>query len=298
MTTAPVGKHRYWCFTWNNYPEDLSAFISWCEERTFIFGYEVAPETGTPHLQGWVDVGGGVTYQQLRAKWLIYWEPAVASAQSNWDYCSKGGNFVTSHPDGFVKKQGARNDIAKARNIITNGGKMQDVIMQATSMQSIRFAEIALKYLEPVRNWPCEVYWLHGPSGSGKSSKALELAPNAWWAGANHRWFDGYDAHADVVIDELREANWPFDLLLRLLDSKPMRVECKGGSRQWLAKRVIITTLRPPTETYRSTKEPMAQLLRRISSILEFPAREVGVIRASASAAADPDIVTELLELW
>ena len=41
-----------------------------------------------------------------------------------------------------------------------------------------------------------------------------------------------------------------FDYLLRLLDRYPMRVEGKGTSRQMLSKKIIITSIFSPEETY------------------------------------------------
>lgn len=53
--TRPAGAER-WLFTWPNYPED------WVEQLEPVFegckwigGYEIAPTTGTPHIQGYVE---------------------------------------------------------------------------------------------------------------------------------------------------------------------------------------------------------------------------------------------------
>jgi len=292
------GKHRQWVFTYNNYPEDLAAFDAWLGKYTFVYGFEEAPTTGTRHLQGYVELAGGTTLKQLRDKFEIFWEPAKGSRQSNWDYCTKGGKFVTSHPDGFPeKKQGSRSDIKEVRDIIISGGGMKDVMTATHSYQAAKFGELLLKYVEPARNWIPEVTWIHGPSGSGKTTKAHELVPNAWWSGATGKWFDGYDAHEEVVIDDLRACDWPFVFLLRLLDSKPLRVECKGGSRQFLAKKIVVTTLFPPDETYRAACEPIEQLTRRITTFIDLaPAQKSGVIRTGPSGPVDPDFLATLLQ--
>ena len=60
-----------------------------------------------------------------------------------------------------------------------------------------------------------------------------------------------------------------FHELLNLLDRYPYRVECKGGSRQFTSKTIVITTPLSPEETWENrTSEDLGQLLRRIDNIL------------------------------
>jgi len=46
------------------------------------------------------------------------------------------------------------------------------------------------------------------------------------------KWWDGYDKHESIVIDDFRASNIEFNHLLKLLDRYPMRIETKGGYRQ------------------------------------------------------------------
>jgi len=48
----PNAKARGWLFTWNNYPDTYRAALDELECRYVCAGEEVAPTTGTPHLQG------------------------------------------------------------------------------------------------------------------------------------------------------------------------------------------------------------------------------------------------------
>lgn len=52
---------------------------------------------------------------------------------------------------------------------------MRDVVLQATSYQSVKMAEQILKYHEVKRNWKPIVRWFWGPSGTGKSHIAHEM---------------------------------------------------------------------------------------------------------------------------
>ena len=146
---------------------------------------------------------------------------------------------------------------------------MRDIVPVAKSVQTVRMAEIHLKYFETKRNWKPEVIWCYGPTGSGKSKYAHETAEDAFVALETGQWWEGYDQHEDVIIDDMRKDFVKFHTLLKLLDRYPFVIECKGGSRQFLAKRIFITTPLHPLELY-DTREDVKQLTRRIDKCLKF----------------------------
>jgi len=82
-------------------------------------------------------------------------------------------------------------------------------------------------------------------------------------------WWEGYDAHEEVIIDDMRKDFLKFHHLLKLFDRYPYRVQFKGGSRQFLAKTIIVTTCYSPEEMF-NNREDIQQLLRRINTIKQF----------------------------
>lgn len=51
-------KARRWCFTWNNYTAETVTRLSGQDNVDcdyLVFGFELAPSSGTPHLQGYVE---------------------------------------------------------------------------------------------------------------------------------------------------------------------------------------------------------------------------------------------------
>jgi adenylate kinase family enzyme len=136
-------------------------------------------------------------------------------------------------------------------------------------------AEIWLKYHEAPRNWKPHVVWISGASGIGKSKLAYEMAgeENTYTCMKTGRWFEGYDAHETVIIDDIRKDFMKFAEFLQLIDRYTFRVECKGGSRQFLAKKIIITSIYPP-EMLWSTREDIYQLTRRIDEQITFQGAE------------------------
>ena len=122
----------------------------------------------------------------------------------------------------------------------------------------------------------------HGPSGSGKTRSANEEMPNAYTKTGPQKWWDGYDGHEDVIMDDLRSSHIEFTELLMILDRYEKRIECKGGSRQLRAKRIIVTSIFSPEEMYKGMQErathhePMEQLLRRIDVTQKFGSEVAG----------------------
>lgn len=76
-----------------------------------------------------------------------------------------------------------------------------------------------------------KVYVFWGPTGTGKSRRAWdEAGPDAYPKDPRSKFWDGYNGHSNVVLDEFRGA---IDVshLLRWFDRYPVLVEVKGSSR-------------------------------------------------------------------
>lgn len=137
----------------------------------------------------------------------------------------------------------------------------------------------------PNRNmfWKRNVFWLYGPTGSGKTRTAFEVLiekygmSNVWMStGELTSFFNAYNGQQGVLLDDIRPGFIKFALLLRLLDGYPADVNIKGRYCAWRARTIFITAPTPPTEMYvnRETGQEwdhLDQLLRRIDRIVEFP---------------------------
>lgn len=86
-----------WTFTLDNYEDIHVAMLKALEVKYLVFGFEVAPTTGTPHLQGFMNLFKEKTMSALK-KFIgidkIHLEIARKDALANKDYCTKDGNFV------------------------------------------------------------------------------------------------------------------------------------------------------------------------------------------------------------
>lgn len=261
-----MSRNRNWCFTINNYTADE---IEACKQLkyTYIIIGDEKGENGTPHLQGYVEFADAHSMSAIKKTLSrAHLEISKGNAEHNKAYCSKE---KTLFEDGKPKRQGKRNDIQRVRDDLSDGANMRSIVSTATSLQSIRIAEIYLTYNEPKRNWKPIVKWYWGPTGTGKTFTAYKELEDVYTAGDTAKWWQGYDGHENVIIDDFRSSFIRFNELLKLLDAYPYLVEVKGGSRQFLARNIIITSPFPPTEVY-NTSEEVEQLIRRIDEIREF----------------------------
>lgn len=263
---------RNYCFTFNNYPDCLESFnAKLAEYCTYsIYGKEVG-ESGTPHLQGYFQLKKKERLTGVAKKFPgCHFAVAKGGYEANVDYCSKEGQVFTH---GVPATVGQRAGLSEAVVFVTQKRKISDV--------ASAFPEVFVKYhrglealssaIATTRNFKTEVYWFYGATGTGKSRRFADTEPDGYWKPATNKWWNGYDGHDAVIIDDYRRDFCTFAELLRLFDRYPMSVETKGGTRPFLAKRLYITSPKSPQDTWEGrTEEDLAQLLRRIEHIELF----------------------------
>lgn len=266
---ALTQRSRNYTFTLNNYTDSNVQTILAMECKYIIVGYEIAPTTGTPHLQGYIMYNNARSFNSVIKDFPnAHIEIARGTPTQNFEYCSKSGKYEErgQRPRG----KGSRSDIEQVKTLVKEGSNMREILEVTTSYQSIRYAETLLKYYEKGRDWEPEVIWCYGPTGSGKSRWCVEQCGDDYYISMNKlKWWEGYDSHTNVIIDEFRGDYCTYHELLRILDRYPYRIEVKGGSRQLLAKRIFITSCYHPSMVYK-THEDVGQLLRRISQTIRF----------------------------
>lgn len=211
-------------------------------------------------------------------------------------YCMKEGRYFYEHGD--RGNQGKRNDLSSTRELLLETGKMRDIVRSTENFQSIRTCEKYLSYLEKKRNWKPFVIWLYGPTASGKSRLARKISDpdDLWESGATLTWFDGYDAHKDMLIDDFRGSHCSYSMLLRILDRYPMNLPVKGGFRQILSKKIIITSDRHPAECYSGDVGEIDQLLRRIDIVRKCVKNGTDVLEQKSGVILYPDFLHQIEE--
>lgn len=272
---------RNLCFTLNNYDDAVCETLLHDERFKYIcYAKEVAPTTGTPHLQGYAELEKRGLASAVARWYNWHIESRKGNQKQAIDYCKgltedKGNTLNPTFVErGEPAQQGSRSDLAGARALVQSGKGLRAVLMETESYQAIRGAAIMLQYFETPREWETKVMWFYGPPGSGKSRQAKELSKekDCYWKADATKWFDGYDGHELVVFDDFRDNWFPLSDLLTILDRYECRREVKGGYRQFKPRAMIITSVFRPEELYTHARgEPTAQIMRRIHAIYRFP---------------------------
>jgi len=267
-------RYRAWCITINNYNDAHFQQLTAIKTKYLVYGLEVG-ESGTPHIQAYMELPSARTLSALKKRLPgAHLEPRVGTPEQAANYCKKDGEFTEI---GEISQQGKRNDILDVCTSIKEGKSFEEILDTATSYQSLQIAKIAMPYKEPVRDWVPNVYWYWGPPGTGKSHAAFHSHPESRihkQAGST-KWWQGYDRHDVVIIDDLRQRHIDFVRLLELLDRYPTTVENKGGSRQFVPHHIYITAPYTPQSMFSDEGENIDQLIRRITEIVHFDKKYV-----------------------
>jgi len=266
------GRHRGWVFTINNHTSDDVEMVKAIVARStyVIAGLEVG-EQGTPHIQGYAYYANARSFAAMKkALPRANLQPAKGTGAQNKTYCSKDGNILVE--DGIMPTQGKRVDLDEVYASLREGANMRSILDSDVNLQCIQVAQKYLSYHEAERDWQPEVRWFHGPPGAGKTRAALEwLGDDTYTCNrTTSKFWDGYDAHQGVLIDDFRTEWCKFVELLGITDRYAYRVEVKGGARQLLARKIAITSPYSPEEAFTASPENLDQILRRISEIHEF----------------------------
>lgn len=257
------------CFTLNNYSDaEVDALYEWQKVAcTYcVYGYECGIG-GTHHLQGYAELKTRTRLSTLKKQLpRAHLEERRGTQKQAVDYCIKDGMYDEY---GILRIQGARNDLDKCRLMAAESG--MKAVTASCNLQQIRVAEKYLTYNEESRDWKPQVTWIWGKTGTGKSKAARDcVSDDVYTKNTGTKWWDGYDAHHDCIIDDFRPSWWDLTYFLALLDRYEFQVEVKGGMRQFRAHNIIVTSAFAPEDCYKGTGECIQQLLRRVDRVIHL----------------------------
>jgi len=267
--------------TWNNYSAgDIPKFRGWCESRTkySVVGEEVGAE-GTPHLQGFHQTSGGLSFAAFKKQFPAVSVKRVTVDNGCSEYCSKDDKVCISTGEYQEKTPGRRTDLEAVAKLAQDGKSLAEIAKEAPTAVLQYPAGLArlcaLNERPRDRSIPKRCICLWGPTGTGKTRRvwdrcdALEVVPYLWENGMP-TWWDGYSGQKHVIMDEFR-SQLPMSYVLRLMDRYAMRVQYKGGSCQFVADYLYFTSSKHPRDWYSdSDQDKIDQLLRRFDAIYEI----------------------------
>ena len=276
----PVGKN--WCFTINNpTPADLASFPLTNEDVKYATYGKEEGEDGTPHLQGYLQLVKPRRYTFVKAL-LPRGHHEVQKSKSNVsarDYCYKQdthpfqqGSFTPSANDS--RKGGS--SVEKSRSCyesIRRGDNVQSIIDSQPEL--VGFIHQVAKYA-PSRRGIAKVLYLHGTTGSGKTTSTLKvvqkLGLSYFKKMPSTHWFDGYTGQQVLVLEEFQSC-FTCTKFLSMCDPSPPQLEIKGGSMPNRATHFIICSNSGPYDQYLEvqSKRPrsFAAFLRRLTHVFD-----------------------------
>jgi len=144
--------------------------------------------------------------------------------------------------------------------------------------------EVAAKYprflhdyknaLTPERRWKTYIHVLIGKTGTGKTRAVFDVHPMVWTKPPGG-WYDGYEGQEYILIDDFDGKDIEFRFILQLLDRYPLQVPVKCSFRNWVPKKIFITSNLEIKDWYhRDNEELLEPLLRRVSHTWHFPAEK------------------------
>lgn len=286
-----MSQSKNWVFTLNNYTADeMSELEVTRPEVSYIVFAEEVGESGTPHLQGYVEFTKNMRMagiKKLLVNPRLWLAVRLGTQEDAIAYCKKTGEKIYERgtPSATRAKKApkeAKNKLLSMLPLLKSEG-LQALSNDANcNMHMLKHAQIWLGINGSPRKLttPLEVSWFWGETGTGKTYTAYMYSMNKYnevpyIKTGNSKFFDGYNNQKVAIFDDLREKDMEFNYLLKLLDIYPMRVEIKGSTIQWKPEHIFITSPMCPRETftqnsYNGCKDSIEQLLRRIHVIKEF----------------------------
>lgn len=243
-----MSRHRGFTFTINNWTEDDINNVNTLDCKYIVYGREICPTTGTPHLQGYVYFANAKTFNAVRKLIRGHIIIAKGTAEQNYDYCSKEGRYVERGDRPLsdkAKGEAERVRWAEARRSAMEG-RFCDIPDDLYTRYQNSYKRMRKEDLIPPEDLDTSDYygiWIWGPPGTGKSHMARNQFQPLYLKDIN-KWWDGYDGQDNVLIDEFSpdDSRYLTGYMKKWVDKWKFSAECKGGRNVIRPKMIIVTS--------------------------------------------------------
>jgi len=266
-----MSRNRNFVFTYNNYPDTLLVDNVVC--KYIAYSKEVAPTTGTPHLQGYISFANAKTVNSVRT--LLpgcHVEAMRGTLAQNDAYCSKAASMVERGDKPLTNDDRGRAEKERWDNArrLAKEGNLDDIDPDIFIRCYNTLKAIGKDY--QVKPPPSDVkcFWIHGPTGTGKSHAVETTFPDCYKKSMDDlKWFDGYNGEDVVYLEDIDkyQVKWG-GLLKRLADRWPMQASIKG-SMKYIRPGVVIVTSNYQIEEIWTDSATVDPLLRRFVQVLK-----------------------------
>jgi len=195
-----MSKSRAYVFTINNYTVAEYERVCALECEFLCVGEEVAPTTGTPHLQGVIRFKSPRSFNAVR-KLLSGHVEVCKDLGSAVRYCQKEGKFFEK---GSWQKNGGDSQQERAqKNKRLREESLESLVMDGVinikEVPQLKKARVILdQEKSPLTVDDVRGVWIWGPPGTGKTHEAREY-PDIYLK-AQNKWFDGYTGQEQLFL--------------------------------------------------------------------------------------------------
>lgn len=209
------------------------------------FGRELA-ESGTPHLQGYARARFPSSHSWFRDRLPgCHVEFAKGTFEQAIAYCEKDGSFVEfgERPANAKKKGELAKEAFERTRDLAKRGCLDEVEPEHFIKYYRTLTAIKKDYMaKPSDESDVTGVWYYGLAGAGKSRKARDDYPAAYFKMAN-KWWDGYQNEEYVILDDLDPKHECLAHHLKIWsDRYSFIAECKGGAIHIRPKKIIVTS--------------------------------------------------------
>lgn len=242
-----MSRNRNFCFTWNNYDEDSKIFLSTLACKYVAYSEEVAPSTGTKHLQGYISFKQPKSIQQARLVLQgCHVETMLGSIAQNEEYCSKAGILIEHGEKPISNDNKGRAEKLRWQNArsLAKEGKLDDIDADIFIRCYSTLKRIKSDYASKPEPIDPICIWIYGTTGTGKSHAVETRFPNCYKKCMDDlKWFDGYAGEEAVYLEDIDkyQVKWG-GVLKRLADRWPMQASVKGSMAYIRPKYVLVTS--------------------------------------------------------
>jgi len=301
--------YRRWMFTINNYTnqDEIEAQNLLC--TYLMYGREIAPTTGTPHMQGFVVFANTRRFSAVSRLFggRAHWDAARGTNQEAFDYCSKDGDIVEY---GTMPMRGRSTAYSACCQEVLGGVQPND-IARTNPEVFVRYGrglrDLCNAVSTPYEHTDVRGIWIVGRPGTGKSRYARDTYKDSLYLKQQNKWFDNYNGEETILLDDFDKAG---DCLGHHLKIWTDRYACTGetkGSQVCLKHhRFVVTTNYTINELFGSDREMYRALLRRFT-VLNFdvtpyhpaPAEEVQIWEPPINNDIDENLLRDVInQVW
>jgi len=262
---------RAFCATWNNYPDNHQDRFDALNARYVCYGYEWAPGTGTPHLQCYIYFDNARSHRSMCSSLPgVHITIARGSFEQNKAYCSKDGDFIEfgTPPQAPEKNGSDERERYEAAWDSAKRGALDEIDAQLRIRFYSAFKAIARDHMvRPDQlDGTCGL-WIHGTSGSGKTTSANRAFPGAFLKPLN-KWWDGYQGESVVILDDMAVYHRELTTYLKhWADFLPFIAETKGGGFFIRPSKFIVTSQYTIEEIWGEDAHALEALTRRFTVV-------------------------------